>query len=147
LVLFEYLELQSSLNCPAIQGDLLERHTDTNTMAPSVADLPSALTTITPKKSITPTQAGNGKDEQPHVHGMQDRRPLEAISHGDVVLAGIPKYVSFEAQREDLKQHLAAAFRHWAREGFVLGISGHVSTTFSLLGSPEGGYGQGMERD
>jgi hypothetical protein len=105
-------------------------------MAPSVADLPSTLTAaITPKKSITPQQAtgSNGKDEQPHVHGMQDRRPLEAISHGDVVLAGIPKYVSFEAQREDLKRHLAAAFRHWAREGFVLGISGHVSV-FSFGG-------------
>jgi hypothetical protein len=103
-------------------------------MAPSVADLPSALsilpTTITPKKSITPNQADtDGKDEAPHVHGMTDRRPIEAISHGDVVLAGIPKYVNFEEHRADLKRHLAAAFRHWGREGYVLGISGHVSTT------------------
>jgi hypothetical protein len=30
----------------------------------------------------------NGSSEDKHVHGMEGRRPLEAISHGDVVLPG-----------------------------------------------------------
>jgi hypothetical protein len=34
----------------------------------------------------------NGSSEDKHVHGMEGRRPLEAISHGDVVLPG--KYSS-----------------------------------------------------
>jgi ribulose-5-phosphate 4-epimerase/fuculose-1-phosphate aldolase len=58
---------------------------------------------------------------------MEGKRPLEAISHGDVVLPGIPTFVSFEPHRQHIKEHLAAAFRHWSREGYVLGISGHIS--------------------
>ena len=30
----------------------------------------------------------SGSFEDKHVHGMEGRRPLEAISHGDVVLPG-----------------------------------------------------------
>lgn len=36
--------------------------------------------------------AKSGSSEDKHVHGMEGRRPLEAISHGDVVLPG--KYSS-----------------------------------------------------
>jgi Class II Aldolase and Adducin N-terminal domain len=86
---------------------------------------PTALADIMPigtltSKSVHPTE---GK----HVHGMDGMRPLQALSHGDVVLPGIPKFESFEAQRQWQLEHMAAAFRHWSREGYVEGISGHIS--------------------
>ncbi|KIY01516.1 uncharacterized protein Z520_03068 [Fonsecaea multimorphosa CBS 102226] len=86
---------------------------------------PSAISDLLPSgplasKSITP-----GKEE--HVHGMEDKSPLAAISHGDVMLPGVPKFDNFAAQRQWQLEHMAAAFRHWAREGFVEGISGHIS--------------------
>lgn len=86
---------------------------------------PSALADLLPSgpltsKSVSPT-------EEQHEHGMQDKTPLAAISHGDVMLPGIPKFDSFAAQRQWQLEHMAAAFRHWAREGYVEGISGHIS--------------------
>ncbi|KAK7976649.1 hypothetical protein PG989_015112 [Apiospora arundinis] len=53
--------------------------------------------------------------------------PLETISHGGPTLQGPPTHVSFEAERTYRKNHLAAAFRHWSRKGYVFGFSGHIS--------------------
>ena len=88
-------------------------------MAPSVSEL-------MPHGPLL-SKSAHPKDEEKHVHGMEDRRPLEAISHGDVVLPGIPTFDSFAEQRQWQLEHMAAAFRHWSREGYVLGISGHIS--------------------
>jgi ribulose-5-phosphate 4-epimerase/fuculose-1-phosphate aldolase len=86
---------------------------------------PTAIADILPvgpltSKSVQPT-------EEKHVHGMLDIRPLAAISHGSVTLPGIPSFSSFAAQRQWQLEHMAAAFRHWSREGYVEGISGHIS--------------------
>ena len=86
---------------------------------------PTALADIMPieplaSKSVQP-------DEEKHVHGMNDMRPLQALSHGDVCLPGIPTFDTFEGQRKWQLEHMAAAFRHWSREGYVEGISGHIS--------------------
>jgi hypothetical protein len=62
-----------------------------------------------------------------HVHGKENESPLSAIAHGDVRLAGIPKFDDMAAKRQWQLEHMAAAFRHWAREGFVEGLSGHIS--------------------
>src|SRR2546421_3460752 len=102
---------------------------------------PTALADIMP---TLPSISKNSISEGNHVHGMQHKRPLAAISHGDVVLPGksqfpspfglghqlrpgIPKFNDFAAQRQWQLEHMAATFRHWAREGYVLGISGHIS--------------------
>ncbi|KAH6692534.1 class II aldolase family protein [Plectosphaerella plurivora] len=53
--------------------------------------------------------------------------PLQAISQGAVPLPGIPTHVSFAAHRSWILSHMAAAFRHWARSGYVEGFSGHIS--------------------
>lgn len=51
-------------------------------MAPSAIDAPVA--TITENiKSVVAKQP-----ETQHVHGAEDKSPLEAISHGDIVLPG-----------------------------------------------------------
>jgi hypothetical protein len=72
-------------------------------------------------KSIKPVK------EERHVHGMEDKTPIAAISHGDVMLPGVPTFTDLAAQRQWQLEHMAAAFRHWAREGYVEGISGHIS--------------------
>ncbi|KAF7513414.1 hypothetical protein GJ744_009835 [Endocarpon pusillum] len=57
-----------------------------------------------------------------HVHGKEDIDPLKAMSHGDVTLPGIPTFPSAAAKRQWQLEHMAAAFRHWSREGYVEGI-------------------------
>ncbi|KAG9229818.1 class II aldolase/adducin N-terminal [Amylocarpus encephaloides] len=55
------------------------------------------------------------------------KTPLEALSYGNITLAGVPKLSDPAAQRQWQLEHMAAAFRHWAREGYVEGMSGHIS--------------------
>ncbi|KAM5353513.1 hypothetical protein ACJ41O_000163 [Fusarium nematophilum] len=52
--------------------------------------------------------------------------PLRALSHGPV-LQGIPAFVDLSAERKWRLEHMAAVFRHWAHEGYVEGMSGHIS--------------------
>ncbi|EXJ64628.1 L-fuculose-phosphate aldolase [Cladophialophora yegresii CBS 114405] len=88
---------------------------------------PSAISDLLPSVPVA-SKSANPQDAEKHVHGMEDKSPLAAISHGDVMLPGIPKFGNdFAAQRQWQLEHMAAAFRHWAREGFVEGISGHIS--------------------
>lgn len=88
---------------------------------------PSAISDLLPTGPVV-SKSLNPQTEQKHVHGMEDKSPLAALSHGDVMLPGVPKFGNdFAAQRQWQLEHMAAAFRHWAREGFVEGISGHIS--------------------
>jgi ribulose-5-phosphate 4-epimerase/fuculose-1-phosphate aldolase len=88
-------------------------------MTPSATtDLPATATT-----SIVPKEAPHTK----HGQELVNKTPLQAMSHGDVVLAGIPKFVDFASKRLWQLEHMAAAFRHWHREGYVEGMSGHIS--------------------
>ncbi|KAI8664785.1 Aldolase-II domain-containing protein [Fusarium sp. Ph1] len=52
--------------------------------------------------------------------------PLRALSHGPM-LGGVPKFLDLSSQRRWLLQHMTAVFRHWSREGYVEGMSGHIS--------------------
>ncbi|RVX71810.1 hypothetical protein B0A52_04209 [Exophiala mesophila] len=87
---------------------------------------PTATADIMPTGPIT-SKSVQPPVEQKHHHGMEDMTPLQAISHGDVKLPGVPKFDNMEAQRQWQLEHMAAAFRHWSREGYVEGISGHIS--------------------
>lgn len=86
---------------------------------------PSAISDLLLSEPLASKSVKPPKEE--HVHGMEGKTPLAAISHGDVMLPGVPKFDSFAAQRQWQLEHMAAAFRHWAREGYVEGISGHIS--------------------
>ncbi|RJE23512.1 hypothetical protein PHISCL_04136 [Aspergillus sclerotialis] len=88
-------------------------------MAPTAVSL-DKTTSLPAAKSTLP-------EDGSHVHGTEDNSPLAAISHGDNVLPGIPRFDSFEAQRQWQLEHMAAAFRHWSREGYVVGMTGHIS--------------------
>jgi ribulose-5-phosphate 4-epimerase/fuculose-1-phosphate aldolase len=57
---------------------------------------------------------------------VKEKSALEAISQG-VSLPGIPTFPSFVPQRQWLLEHMAGAFRVFARKGFTEGMSGHIS--------------------
>lgn len=62
-------------------------------------------------------------------HAQSGRSPsaLEAISAGGVVLRGPPTFNSYEKQRRWMLEHMAGAFRVFARRGFAEGLAGHIS--------------------
>jgi len=87
---------------------------------------------ITPPHSIKDEEATSEIQAEPkHVHGMRDINPINAISHnsaaGAPTIASVPKFVSFADHRQWQLQHMAAVFRHWSRQNYVFGISGHIS--------------------
>jgi len=71
------------------------------------------------------------KEETEHVHGAEDMTPLQAISHHwketGLVIGGIPKFSTFQAEREHILIHTAAIFRFFSRSNFTEGMSGHIS--------------------
>ncbi|KAH7040776.1 class II aldolase [Microdochium trichocladiopsis] len=58
---------------------------------------------------------------------MPHKTPLEAISHGGVVMPGIPTFPSYLEHRKHILVHMAATFRYFARCNFTEGQSGHIS--------------------
>lgn len=56
----------------------------------------------------------------------RDMTALEAISQG-ATLPGIPTFPSFHEHRQHIRSHMAAAFRVFARRGYVEGMAGHIS--------------------
>lgn len=42
-------------------------------------------------------------------------------------MPGIPTFPTYAAERRHILIHMAATFRHWARQGFCEGQSGHIS--------------------
>ena len=87
---------------------------------------PSAISDLLPSGPLT-SKSVKAPEQAHHVHGMEDKSPMAAISHGDVMLPGVPTFTDMASKRQWQLEHMAAAFRHWAREGYVEGISGHIS--------------------
>lgn len=46
---------------------------------------------------------------------------------GKLKLRGIPTFADPSAKRQWMKEHMAAAFRFFAKNGYAEGISGHIS--------------------
>ena len=46
---------------------------------------------------------------------------------GKLKLQGIPTFSNSLAERQWMKEHMAAAFRFFAKKGYHEGISGHIS--------------------
>ncbi|OKL61742.1 Meiotically up-regulated gene 14 protein [Talaromyces atroroseus] len=66
----------------------------------------------------------NGKRWLPTA--KQDQSALEALSQG-TPLRGIPTFPSFHEHRTHILEHMAAAFRIFARNGYTEGMAGHNS--------------------
>ncbi|EXF74859.1 hypothetical protein CFIO01_04187 [Colletotrichum fioriniae PJ7] len=77
--------------------------------------------------SDTVSNSDSETSRNKHGYELQNKTPLQALSHGGVVLGGIPKHVDFRSHCQWQLDHMAAAFRHWHREGYVEGMSGHIS--------------------
>ncbi|KAI1117400.1 class II aldolase [Nemania sp. NC0429] len=84
---------------------------------------PSATTEI-----LQHTLAAKGEKKADDSTGkaIEEKTPLEAISHG-IVMAGIPTFPSYDAERRHILTHMAATFRFFGRSGFTEGQSGHIS--------------------
>jgi len=83
---------------------------------------PSATSeTVVPEVGVAKRQV------EKHVHGAEEKTPLEAISHGPIVQAGIPEFSSHEEHRKHILIHTAAVFRDFSRKSFTEGQSGHIS--------------------
>ena len=52
---------------------------------------------------------------------------LQRLSKGTNILQGPPQFNSFEKQRRWMLEHMAGAFRVFARKGFTEGVAGHMS--------------------
>jgi hypothetical protein len=78
------------------------------------------------------------KQPEQHVHGAEDKTPLEAISHGPLIhpgtslkivffrnltqISGIPTFASHAEHRRHILIHTAAVFRDFSRKGFTEGM-------------------------
>ena len=76
-------------------------------------------------KSLTVDDTGDA--ELTHVHELINQTPLEALSHGKSKLSGVPKFEDLGLKRRWQLEHMAAVFRHWAREDYIEGMSGHIT--------------------
>lgn len=57
----------------------------------------------------------------------EDAEAMSAMAHRRKRLPGIPQFLSLAAKRQWQLEHMAGAFRVFAREGYAEGISGHIS--------------------
>lgn len=59
-------------------------------------------------------------------NNLVQKRAIERLSHG-VTIAGIPTITSIDLKRRWMLEHLAGAFRVFARKGYNEGMAGHIS--------------------
>lgn len=103
-------------------------------MAPSLETTPTTILPLTTKKPTQPTD--QEKDQSTAVtissssgsgpHGKEGLTALQAISQG-TALPGIPSFTTVEKQRAWILEHMAGAFRVFARFGYAEGMAGHIS--------------------
>ncbi|RFU31617.1 hypothetical protein B7463_g4743, partial [Scytalidium lignicola] len=58
-------------------------------------------------------------------------RVFQALARGDrnnkLKLQGIPTFSDLSAQRQWMKEHMAASFRFFGKQGYGEGVLGHIS--------------------
>jgi hypothetical protein len=68
------------------------------------------------------------KDNAPNAEAD---RPFQALARGDrngtLKLHGIPSFSDPYAKRQWIREHMAAAFRFFGKQGYGEGVSGHIS--------------------
>jgi Class II Aldolase and Adducin N-terminal domain len=83
------------------------------------------MSTTTTTTTATTSVAANGSSDKPadffeEVHFLGD-------AEGKIKIRSPPKFASQLDERKYQKQHLAAAFRVFAKQGFDEGVAGHIS--------------------
>lgn len=79
------------------------------------------MSTTTITTEVVPTRDELGTAVRPNEESRADTLAL------GVKLEGIPHFDSFEKERKWMLEHMAAAFRVFARKGFTEGLAGHIS--------------------
>ena len=85
-------------------------------------------TTTTTTTTATATEA-----EQPQQNGSNDKSDFFEDAHflgdaeGKIVIRSPPTFANQLDERKYQKEHLAAAFRVFAKQGFDEGVAGHIS--------------------
>ncbi|KAF2743938.1 arad-like aldolase/epimerase [Sporormia fimetaria CBS 119925] len=74
--------------------------------------------------AVSGAEVTKSRDDENAV--AKEPTPLQAISQG-MCLPGIPLFSSYEKHRAWMLEHMAGAFRVFARKGFTEGMSGHIS--------------------
>ena len=82
-----------------------------------ISEKPIAIQATSP--SSLNTVAANGSSFFEEVHFLGDKA-------GKVTIRSPPPFDNIEDQRTYQKQHLAVAFRVFARQGFDEGVAGHI---------------------
>ncbi|KEZ43277.1 hypothetical protein SAPIO_CDS4717 [Scedosporium apiospermum] len=82
---------------------------------------PSLTTTITATEPMSLSTILKDKRA-----AEEEKSAIQRISHGPM-LPGIPSFTSVEKERRWMLEHLAGAFRVFARKGFCEGLAGHIS--------------------
>ena len=58
----------------------------------------------------------------------EQKKAIERLSTaGGVVLQGYPAFTSVDSERRFILEHMAGAFRIFARKGYSEGVAGHIS--------------------
>ncbi|KAL4928460.1 class II aldolase/adducin domain protein [Aspergillus undulatus] len=97
-------------------------------------------TTSQPQVVVDPTptpSTTNPNTTLRNIISASEDKVFQAVARGDragkVKLEGIPTFSDSYAERQWIKEHMAAAFRYFGKEGFNEGISGHISVRDPVL--------------
>ena len=104
----------------------MESSTITSTVTNAIGDvsgklLPVQVDTPSSQNSV----ADNGSSFFEEVHFLGDKA-------GKVTIRSPPRFDNIEDQRKYQKQHLAVAFRVFARQGFDEGVAGHICKSYNI---------------
>jgi hypothetical protein len=91
-------------------------------MAPSTitTEEQSTMNPLSQKPSGKPSKTKGQDNFFEDVHFLGDK-------DGKVVIRSPPRFANIADEREYKKQHLAVAFRVFAKQGFDEGVAGHIS--------------------
>lgn len=100
-----------------------------NNTSRQTSGLPITMSTSTEIPARSAFRVTAEQDKANKVLVVQSDNPktaLEAISQG-ASLPPIPLYSNMDQQRRFMLEHMAGAFRVFARKGYTEGMSGHIS--------------------
>jgi hypothetical protein len=93
--------------------------------------------TITETATPVVTVADDQVSSLPSFTRAEDDASYQAVARGNragtLKLRGIPVHKDVYAQRLWMKQHMAAAFRFFGKQGYGEGASGHISMRGTYL--------------
>ncbi|KAL2854336.1 class II aldolase/adducin domain protein [Aspergillus pseudoustus] len=97
----------------------------------------ATVTETTQNVVVTTPEAGSSVSNNPNILPAAEDKVFQSIARGDragkLKLRGIPTFTDPYAERQWIKEHMAAAFRYFGKQGFNEGISGHISVRDPIL--------------